>query len=559
MKKTQNMYFPSKKPSSTVEKSEDSITGKFDPTALERGAKAMKDLDSSPNATKAFEVIKLQEQTKQREIQAQIEKTVTDRQQFAAQKAQIEGEERRKTIQEQSEQARRMAEFQAQIDAELNQKKAQDQLRQNEEFLKQQHEQFLRQESLRKRTDMEIEEARRKTLAEQARIGKETEVARVKAEAEGRIAQERENVDIRLQEMRAKMSEKRQTRMETLNTTFTSLGSGFSTLMGDKQRLTALCLGTTGIFFGLFAAKQGTRVAATLIERSLGKPPLVRETSRWTFAPTRWVQSLLKSEKKGVFDKIVLEQTLAERLQWTTNSLVNARKNKTPFRHLLLYGPPGTGKTLFARTLARQSGLDYAIMTGGDVGPLGKDAVDELNKLFKWAAGRPNGMILFIDEADAFLRQGRGIAPGSNGGMSEDMRNVLSAFLHHTGTESNRIMVVLATNCRDVLDRAVLDRMDEQFEFPRPGLEERKQMLNMFIKEHISDRMAVDPEVLDPKYIEEVAVKTEGFSGRQISKLVLAYQSAVYGSGANGLTRGMADTVLNWKLEHFEMDQKHTV
>jgi ATPase family AAA domain-containing protein 3A/B len=553
------MYFPSsKKPSSTVDKPDESITGKFDPTALERGAKAMKELDSSPNASKAFDVIKLQEMTKQKEIQSQIEKTVTERQQLAAQKAQIEGEERRKTIQEQSEQARRMAEYQAQLDAELSQKKAQDQLRQNEEFLRQQHEQFLRQENMRKKTDMEIEEARRKTLAEQARIAKETEVARVKAEAEGRTAQERANVDVRIQEMRAKMTEKRQTRMETLNTTLSSLGSGFSSLMADKARLTALVMGTTGIFFGLFAAKQGTRVAATLVERALGKPPLVRETSRWTFSPTRWVSEMFKKQDKNLFEKIVLEETLSERLQWTTNSLVNARKNKTPFRHLLLYGPPGTGKTLFARTLARQSGLDYAIMTGGDVGPLGKDAVDELNKLFKWAAGRKNGMILFIDEADAFLRQGRGLTPGANGGMSEDMRNVLSAFLHHTGTESNRIMVVLATNCRDVLDRAVLDRMDEQFEFPRPGLEQRKQMLEMFIKEHITDRMAVDPDVVDPKYIEEVAIKTEGFSGRQISKLVLAYQSAVYGSGAKGLTKGMAETVLNWKLEHFEMDQQHS-
>ncbi len=30
-----------------------------------------------------------------------------------------------------------------------------------------------------------------------------------------------------------------------------------------------------------------------------------------------------------------------------------------------LLGPPGTGKTLFAKGLARHSGLDYAIMTGG--------------------------------------------------------------------------------------------------------------------------------------------------------------------------------------------------
>jgi ATPase family AAA domain-containing protein 3A/B len=38
------------------------------------------------------------------------------------------------------------------------------------------------------------------------------------------------------------------------------------------------------------------------------------------------------------------------------------------------------GKTLFAKGLATNSGLDYAIMTGGDVAPLGKDAVSELHK-----------------------------------------------------------------------------------------------------------------------------------------------------------------------------------
>jgi ATPase family AAA domain-containing protein 3A/B len=37
----------------------------------------------------------------------------------------------------------------------------------------------------------------------------------------------------------------------------------------------------------------------------------------------------------------------------------------------LLYGPPGTGKTMAAKRLARYSGLDYALMTGGDVAPLG--------------------------------------------------------------------------------------------------------------------------------------------------------------------------------------------
>jgi len=52
-----------------------------------------------------------------------------------------------------------------------------------------------------------------------------------------------------------------------------------------------------------------------------------------------------------------------------------------------------------------KSGLDYAVMTGSDVAPLGANAVYELHKLFDWANKTPKGMILFIDEADAFLRK----------------------------------------------------------------------------------------------------------------------------------------------------------
>ena len=58
-----------------------------------------------------------------------------------------------------------------------------------------------------------------------------------------------------------------------------------------------------------------------------------------------------------------------------------------------------------AKRLAKTSGLDYAIMSGGDVAPLGGQAVTQLHDMFDWAERNRRGLLLFIDEADAFLSQ----------------------------------------------------------------------------------------------------------------------------------------------------------
>eukprot|EP00933_Yihiella_yeosuensis_P006880 TRINITY_DN11170_c0_g1_i1.p1 TRINITY_DN11170_c0_g1~~TRINITY_DN11170_c0_g1_i1.p1 ORF type:complete len:566 (+),score=163.28 TRINITY_DN11170_c0_g1_i1:73-1770(+) len=553
------MYYPSSGQKGDSGKKEDgvNITGKFDPTALERGAKALKELDQSANATKAFELTKMAEITKQKEIQAEIEQQQTLRSQAQLQRNQLDAEEKRKTVSHQQEQERRTAEYKARLDSELYQSKLEDQQKQIDQQLAMQHDQFMRQEDMRKKNNFELEEEKRRTMAEAARLDREAAVARARAESQGRIEQERENVEVRLREMRARMAEERKTRLEQIQAIFSGLGSGSKSLLEDRSKMTVLVGGMTALALGVYSARAATRVAGNLIERRLMRPPLVRDTSRFSWSRDGFRALMPWNKKKGdLMEKIVLEDELAERLQWTTNSLVNAKKNGTPFRHLMLHGPPGTGKTLFARTLSKQSGLDYAIMSGGDVGPLGKDAVLELNKLFEWANSSKNGLILFIDEADAFLRTGRG---SESGAMSEEARNVLSAFLHHTGTESDKFVVVLATNIRDILDRAVLDRVDESFEFPLPSLKERERMLQMFMDEHIHKptkrgKIIEVDDRLNDTFFADVAKRTEGFSGRQLAKLVLAYQAAVFGSGTTRLTPGLADTVLNYKLAHREED-----
>lgn len=82
--------------------------------------------------------------------------------------------------------------------------------------------------------------------------------------------------------------------------------------------------------------------------------------------------------------------------------------------------------------LAANSGMDYAIMTGGDVAPMGREGVTAIHKVFDWAKSSRKGLLLFVDEADAFLRK------RSSETISEDLRATLNAFLYRTGEQSTK-------------------------------------------------------------------------------------------------------------------------
>ena len=104
-----------------------------------------------------------------------------------------------------------------------------------------------------------------------------------------------------------------------------------------------------------------------------------------------------------ITDGIILPEDLGRRLDQLAKSIRGARKLRAPLRHLLLFGPPGTGKTMVARRLSQISGLDWAIMSGGDVGPLGAAASTEIHAILNWARRSPKGLLLFVDEAEAAL------------------------------------------------------------------------------------------------------------------------------------------------------------
>ena len=110
-------------------------------------------------------------------------------------------------------------------------------------------------------------------------------------------------------------------------------------------------------------------------------------------------------------------------------------------------------------------------MVGSDIAPLGPMAVTEINQLFDWAEKQSTGMVIFIDEADAFLRSRKSQE------MSEYMRHTINSFLYRTGTPSEKIILVMATNNPEQLDEAIHDRIDEVVGFTLPNENERRIML----------------------------------------------------------------------------------
>ena len=439
----------------------------------------------------------------------------------------------------------------------------------NAELVKFQEESARKQEEQKAQIAAQIEAERRATEKYKAELDKTVEREKALAEAEGRAKERRANEDIYRRELSLKLEEDRKRAVETINAVFGNLGTASKELLSDSNKLISLIGGVSLLALGVYSAREGTRVAGKAFERWFGTPKLVRETSRRPLLGrgTANVGKSLDDVRKD-FSDIVLETRLQEHVKALAAVTSNTKRHGAPFRHMLFYGPPGTGKTMAAKRLARTSGLDYAILSGGDVAPLQGGAVTQLHDTFDWAEKSRKGLLLFIDEADAFL--GR-----RSGNMSEGLRGALNAMLFRTGDQSRDFCVVLATNRPSDLDPAVIDRMDEALEFDLPGAAERKRILDIYFDKYIlkagseessgnegifkrlsnillrrklvADKISV--KNVDDTLLWEIAEATEGFSGRELAKFMASVQATVYGSHEPVLTADMMRTVLDLKLK----------
>ncbi|KAK3224131.1 hypothetical protein Dsin_011156 [Dipteronia sinensis] len=559
-----------------IEEAEEQRGAGFDPEALERGAKALREINKSTYSKQVFDVMRKQEKTRLADLEAEKAYHEVHQAQMDIDRQRKLAEEQRNLVQQQAQAKAQMLRYEDDLARKRLQTDHESQRRHNVELAKMQEESSIRKEQARRKTEEQIQAQQRQTEKERAEIERETVRVKAMAEAEGRAHEARLTEDQNRRLLVERINGERDKWLAAINTAFSHIEDGFRTLLTDRNKLMMTVGGATALAAGIYTTREGSRVTWGYINRILGQPSLIRESSMAKF-PWSGLFSQAKNkisrfstaagatgsvEGKKCTEDIILHPSLQRRIEHLAKATSNTKIHQAPFRNMMFYGPPGTGKTMVAREISRKSGLDYAMMTGGDVAPLGAQAVTKIHEIFDWSKKSKKGLLLFIDEADAFLCERNSIH------MSEAQRSALNALLFRTGDQSRDVVLVLATNRPGDLDSAITDRIDEVIEFPLPREEERFKLLKLYLNKYLSDEgenkskmgfifkkkpQKITIQNLSEDVIREAAKKTEGFSGREIAKLMASVQAAVYGSPDCVLDSHLFREVVDYKVaEHHQ-------
>ncbi|MGN0601437.1 MAG: ATP-dependent zinc metalloprotease FtsH [Oscillospiraceae bacterium] len=221
------------------------------------------------------------------------------------------------------------------------------------------------------------------------------------------------------------------------------------------------------------------------------------------------------SSKKATFADVAGADEEKEELKEIVDFLRDSKKYseigaRIP-KGVLLMGPPGTGKTLLARAVAGEANVPFYSISGSDfVEMFVGVGASRVRDLFEQAKKNAPS-IIFIDEIDAVGRQ-RGA--GLGGGHDEREQTLNQLLVEMDGfTENDSVIVMAATNRRDILDPALLrpGRFDRQILVNYPDVKGREAILKVHTR---NKPLAPDVD------LSTIAKTTVGFTGADLENLV---------------------------------------
>ncbi|MEM7704009.1 MAG: ATP-binding protein [Pseudomonadota bacterium] len=162
-----------------------------------------------------------------------------------------------------------------------------------------------------------------------------------------------------------------------------------------------------------------------------------------------------------------------------------------PRHRVMCIGPPGTGKTSLAEAIAFELMVPMIVVRyEGLIGKYLGETNDRLRAVIEFASTRK--CVLFFDEFDAIGKE-RGDANDSG-----EIKRVVSSLLLQLDALPSHVVVVVASNHDELLDRAVWRRFELRLCLPMPS---RKQRISWFSKfeNQLNSPLGLSPRTLADK------------------------------------------------------------
>lgn len=275
-------------------------------------------------------------------------------------------------------------------------------------------------------------------------------------------------------------------------------------------------------------------------------------------------------------DNIVLPNECRERFVELQLASKEALSSKFPIAPVIFHGPSGTGKHAAATQLSRSLAIPYALVSGTT---LAAESSLQIDALVSWANtfSRGNGILIFIEQADAFL--------------SKDSREkLIKTFTGVLDGVRRDIFFILASRDAENIDRAVHDRC-EQLQFSLPDAKCRRELLFIYFDEHVRSfinannecassvfsrlirtltmkerrMLSIDNCVMTGEALENIVAQTRGLSGRDIRDLMINLKIKLHRSENDQLTYSdvwetIVDAQTKWRLgSSTGMAEQHSI